>query len=169
MREIPLGRSGRVALIDDEDFGRVSSAGRWQFNMLGRNSHGVAYCYAQRKVPNGKGGSRTVMLHRFILDAPSGMMVDHLNHDGLDNRRCNLRLATRSENLANHRKGRGTSSRFLGVYWHKLGRKWAAGCSGAHLGMFANEVDAALAYDRAASRAFGAFASLNFPAAVSAA
>ena len=69
MREIPLGRSGRVALIDDEDFGRVSSAGRWQFNMLGRNSHGVAYCYAQRKVPNGKGGTRTVMLHRFILDA----------------------------------------------------------------------------------------------------
>lgn len=108
----------------------------------------------------------TLYMHRLILGAPSGADVDHINNDGLDNRRANLRLASRSQNLANTRKRAGTyTSQFKGVY--RARRKWAASIKvnqvRKSLGEYHSEEDAARAYDAAARAAWGPFARLNFP------
>jgi hypothetical protein len=93
------------------------------------------------------------------------MEVDHINGDGLDNRKSNLRLATRAQNGCNLRPQQGKSSRFKGVAWHVCG-KWRAHISPNRtqiaLGLFDDEIDAALAYDMAALAQFGEFARPNF-------
>ena len=73
--------------------------------------------YAVRGQRIGPADSKIVRLHRLIMDAPDGLLVDHRNGDSLDNRRSNLRLATHSQNQCNKRKRKNTSSRFSGVYW----------------------------------------------------
>ncbi len=103
-------------------------------------------------------------MHRQIMGAPAGMVVDHVNHKTLDNQRENLRVCTQSQNNANQRKTRG-ASRFKGVAWHKRTGKWHAriGKNGRrhHLGCFNNEALAAQAYNAAALEHFGEFALLN--------
>lgn len=113
-------------------------------------------------------------LHKIVMErklgAPldAGLEPDHRNRDRLDNRRENLRPATRSQNAANSAK-KGTSSVFRGVCWDKARERWTAGIKvdyrRRNLGRFDNEVDAALAHDAAAFTAFGEFAVLNFPEA----
>ncbi|MMZ67947.1 hypothetical protein D1872_305870 [compost metagenome] len=90
MREIPLTQ-GKVAIIDDEDFEKVS-AYKWCYSST------IGYAVS-RKVVNGK--RQPVLMHRLILDAPPGLVTDHINHDKLDNRKANLRLCTRHENNRN--------------------------------------------------------------------
>jgi hypothetical protein len=111
--------------------------------------------------------SKIVQLHRLIMDAPKGLLVDHRNGDSLDNRRANLRLATYSQNQYNKRKRKNTSSRFRGVYFNKEHRKWAAFISVAgkktYLGYFDSEIEAARVYDEAAKKHHGEFVRLNFP------
>lgn len=91
---------------------------------------------------------------------------DHVNRQPLDNRRPNLRGCTRSQNNAN-RHLRSGASEYRGVSWYKQIGKWYATCcingTSIHLGTFTDEIDAAKAYDRAALKAFGEFANLNFP------
>jgi hypothetical protein len=95
--------------------------------------------------------------------------VDHINHDGLDNRRANLRLATPSQNLGNKRPQRGGSSPYKGVSlqtsWHPIGRPWKASIDidgrTKSIGYFATEVEAANAYDEAAIAKWGDFALTN--------
>lgn len=109
---------------------------------------------------------RTVYMHRQIADAPAQLQIDHINHDKLDNRRANLRLCSSSENARNVSSRRGATSAYLGVSWHKASRKWLSQihinklC--VYLGTFESEMDAALAYDRAALKHFGEFANPNF-------
>jgi hypothetical protein len=83
-----------VALIDDEDVRLVTSF-RWSLNRV------TGYVLGHGRKPSGL--RTTVMLHRLIMDAPNGLDVDHINHDPLDCRRSNLRIATRSQNMQNRR------------------------------------------------------------------
>lgn len=164
VRTIQLTR-GFNTLVDEGDWPGLS---KWTWH-AGGGRNGV--WYAIRSVAIKKGDSKScdlVMMHGQIMDTPDGMETDHRNHDGLDNTRGNLRVATKSQNLGNTRKYRkagGTSSRFKGVHWHKAIEKWAAliRCGGRQqtIGYFDREEDAAMAYDQAAARVFGEFAKTN--------
>ena len=107
---------------------------------------------------------RRVLLHVLIMGELEGRTVDHINGNGLDNRRCNLRWATKSQQCQNNHVGRGRSI-FKGVSWAKRQRKWMATISingkNKHIGYFDNESDAARAYNKEAANNFGEFAWLN--------
>jgi hypothetical protein len=96
----------------------------------------------------------------------AGIVPDHINRNGLDNRRSNLRIANKQQNCWNSRD-RGGVSRFKGVHWKVAEGKWAAAISHdgirKHLGYFVSEREAAEAYDDAAITFQGEFAFLNFP------
>lgn len=108
-------------------------------------------------------------MHREILKVPDGMFVDHINHNGLDDRKANLRPATSAENNRNRRKStkRKYHSRFKGVSWNKDQKKWSARILFNHnkkfIGYFEDETEAAKAYDEAAKLYHKEFAVLNFP------
>lgn len=108
---------------------------------------------------------RSKRLARLIVDAPEGLVVDHINGNPLDNRRENLRLCTVKENNWNRRRRIGGSSRFKGV--SRAGNRWKAiiwpNGSQKYLGSYADPEEAARAYDRAAAEEYGEFACLNFP------
>lgn len=105
-------------------------------------------------------------LHRFILDAPKDMVVDHISRDISDNRRENLRICNHRENLLNSKSERGISS-YKGVQFNKRHNKWTASITFMgktfRIGTFTDEIEAAKAYDKKAKELFGEFAYLNFP------
>jgi hypothetical protein len=149
------GRTFRV-LIDAEDWDRVN-AREWFVTVLDRG----------RLVFS----SRKVLLHRFVMNAPDGVQVDHIHHDYCDLRKSELRFASQSQNAMNSRKQqRDTTSRFKGVSWYPRFGKWRASFNprnvGKHLGYCpgtpAGEVDCARLYDSAAREAYGEFALTNF-------
>lgn len=107
-------------------------------------------------------------MHRQIIDIPKYLVCDHLNGNGLDNRKANLRPATVSQNLCNRPKTKAkTRSIYKGLEWSKTQRKFKARIQINHrkiyLGSFDNELDAARAYDTAARKYHKEFAALNFP------
>jgi hypothetical protein len=156
--EIPLSQ-GKVALVSPEDADRVS-AFKWSA-LCPNPSRGKPKWYATRGDYSGQ-KRKAVWLHRFILDAPSGVEVDHINGDGLDCRRSNLRLATRAQNARNSKRG---DSRFKGVCATKWGWKAILVADGNQYvsKSFRTEIQAALAYDELAREHHGLFAWLNFP------
>lgn len=106
------------------------------------------------------------MLHRVIMNAPAGMEVDHIDGDGLNCRRYNLRICTRSQNRMNQRvRITPKLSIYKGVTFDKSRDKWCARIKyfgvTRNLGRFEHETDAAIAYNVAASKTFGEFARLN--------
>lgn len=158
MTEIPLTR-GYVTIIDDADAPFVA-----QHKWYASTRPGGFLPYAVRSVWTPERVKR-IYLHRVLMNAPTGLQVDHINHDSLDNRRCNLRIATSAENQANRVSERG--QKLKGAYLQARTGRWRAQISVnqkvLHLGCFATEEEAARAYDLAALEVFGEFASLNFP------
>ena len=107
-----------------------------------------------------------VGMHRLLLGINErSIVVDHKNGNGLDNRRCNIRPCTQSQNLMNRACFRGIS-KFIGVTWDKINNKWYASITKdkklKNLGRYEYEKDAANAYDKAAITLHGEFAKLNF-------
>jgi hypothetical protein len=155
MREIPLTQ-GKVALVDDADFEWLS---QWKWHA---DTGGSGLWYARG------GPSSGDYMHRIILSAPRGISVDHRDLDGLNNRRSNLRLATRNDNQHNRGPMSGSTSKFVGVSWDSTRDMWRAQiCNSGRnfaLGRFRSEVEAAKSYDRAARRLHGEFARCNFDA-----
>jgi hypothetical protein len=154
---VPLTQ-GKFAVIDATDAERVL-AFRWH----AQHCHGI--WYAARNAPRGTRPQK-VLMHRVVLgqECPE---VDHINGNGLDNRRSNLRPATRADNSHNCRIQVNNTSGFRGVSWCKRDQKWIAmirsNVRQLNLGRFATAEEAARAYDAAAVRLHGDFARLNFP------
>lgn len=157
MIKIPLPH-GKFALIDDDDFENIS-----QYKWYALKSRNTFYAYRQKWM-NGK--TISTIMHRMILNAPNGYEVDHINFNGLDNRKCNLRIASRSQNQANRPKTWDGTSKYKGVHWHKLNKRWIVQITiegkNINCGAYKDEIEAAIAYDRAAIQYFGEFAYLNF-------
>ncbi len=119
-----------------------------------------------RKVYAVSGGRVPEYLHRLIMGAQKGQIVDHINGNSLDNRKCNLRFATAKQNSVNSKARKNNLSGHKGVSWNVACRKWMAIIMNSgkryYLGVFTHKDRAAMAYDRAALFLHGEFAGLNF-------
>ncbi|MGW8565640.1 AP2 domain-containing protein [Isoptericola sp. NPDC055881] len=156
--EIPLSQ-GLVALVDAEDYDRVTASTPWAASV----SKGHAYAVHQESIRGGQ-RRRSILMHTLITGWP---YVDHINGNGLDNRRANLRPATHADNMHNYRRPRHNTSGFKGVSWRKAKGAWVANIKlhgrQRYLGAYATREEAARAYDVAALELHGEFARLNFP------
>lgn len=147
---IPLTQ-GRFAIVDEADAEMILNSGSWQVQASTNT------CYAKREENH-----RTILMHAVIAGS-SG--PDHVNRNGLDNRRINLRRATPAQNVANKPPTRRNTSGYKGVSWHQRGRKWRASIKAdgrmVSLGLFSDPAEAARAYNAAALELWGEFAWLN--------
>ena len=159
-RRIYLGE-GEWTIVDQKDY-YLLRAFKWIAYGSGYN------LYAVRNKKISPNGTKTVRLHREIMNAPAGLLVDHKNGNSLDNRRDNLRLATHFQNSCNARKSKSNfTSQYKGVQFRKKKNRWIAVIyyhqKAIWLGTFKSEIEAAKAYDAAAKKYHGEFARLNFP------
>jgi hypothetical protein len=147
------------ASVDDADYALVA-AYVWRLRMGGKNRYAVT-------IING----REVFMHRLIMDAAKGTIVDHIDGESLNNQRANLRFCTRAENFRNagHRQTPGRTSQYKGVWRVKdrCRRCWRSGITVnrvyKNIGSYWTEEEAARAYDAEANLLHGQFARLNFP------
>lgn len=144
------------ALVDDEDYEELSKF-KWYIDSGGHTHYGT------RSLPKTEKDHSAILMHREILGLKKGEVCDHIDGNGLNNQRNNLRKATISQNCAN-RISYG-SSKHLGVSWHKISKRWRAQIQKNgivfHLGSFESEEEAALAYNVVAKEKHKDFAKLN--------
>lgn len=157
---LPLTQ-GYVALVDADIYPELSKR-KWSVQINGPRAYEV-----RSDGPLGK--QKHIYLHHIVLPPKLGFTVDHRNSEApfrvLDERRCNLRYATKLQQQYNRRSQAGSASRFKGVSKHRS--RWAARIrmdgKVKSLGSFITQEEAAHAYDSAASKLHGEFARLNFP------
>ena len=166
MKEIVLTQ-GKVALVDDDDFEWLN-----KYNWHAAEGERDRTFYARKYIKeNGK--VKMLLLHRFIMGlSDSKAKVDHIDKNGLNNQRSNLRICTQQENSFNKRPCENKTSKYLGVYLRQVTKRgrlytyWRAEIKkdnkSIRLGYFKTEESAALAYDAKARELFGEFANPNF-------
>lgn len=163
IREIPLTK-GYVALVDAADYEWLN-----QWRWRARRSRGVVYAVRSAgRAARREGAACLIFMHRLVCEVPEGEVPDHKNGDGVDNRRCNLRAATFTQNAVNARH-RYNKTGYRGVTVASSSGRFVArtrdGGRNIPLGAYATPEEAARAYDAAARRLHGEFARLNFPEA----
>ncbi len=153
MKKIPLTQ-GKFAIVDSNIYKYLM---RWHWHTHRKGN----LFYACRKTKK-----KTIYMHRQILNAKKGESVDHRNHNGLDNRLVNIRLCTHQQNCQNQRKSKNGTSKYKGVSWNKIEKRWRAVVRSegelVHIGYYNSEIEAAKAYDKRALELFGEFAYCNF-------
>lgn len=156
---IPLG-NGKVTIVDELDYPLVAP-----YKWYACRSFNTWYARTSFSRFN-QGTRKAIDMHALIVPCPPGMVRDHRNGDGLDNRRENIRICTQSQNQQNRAHVINNTSGFKGVTWHRQMGKWQAAIKhknkSYHLGLFDLATDAARAYDRKARELFGEFARTNF-------
>ena len=159
MRVIKLTK-GYQTIVDDEDYDSLI-----KHNWCYADGYAVRGEYTHHK--NGKTTHKTVGIHRYIMNAPNGMEVDHRDGNKLDNRKQNLRICKQADNARNKSKLRNNSSGYIGVSWHKNNKKWGANARLNKklycLGYFSSAFEAAKVRDSFVRVHFNGFGRLNFP------
>ena len=162
MKELPLiskHHGGVVALVDDDDYEKVRVL-RWYLGREANPTNWQAVTFTRKP-------KRTVTaLHRMVMNATPGTYIDHIDNNGLNCQKSNLRFCTQSQNVARSRRFKKFSSKFRGVYWYTSGRGWRASVKKDGKKHFApriyeSEVEAAKAYNILAKHYHGQFAVLN--------
>lgn len=148
MKKIPLTK-GQFTLVDDEDYSYLN---QWKW-----------FCEFHMYAVRDYRGKRMKM-HRVIMDAPQGLEIDHIDGNGLNNQKQNLRIVTHAQNQKNMKKPITNTSGYKGVSWDQVRRKWVAyiwNGKSINLGGYSTKLEAAEAYDKAALSYFGDFAKTN--------
>jgi len=159
-RRIKLTR-GKYAIVDVDDFERLNRY-KWHCTRCGYAKRAV-----YKRCDNGR-RQVEIYMHKMVCPAPEGMIVDHINRKSHDNRKANLRVATQKQNVWNRKFVRkGGKTRYNGIRWDKNREKWQVRLTingrRESFGYYADEVEAARAYDRIAKKYRGEYAYLNFP------
>lgn len=154
--EVTLNKG--IKMLIDSDVWDLFKHKKW----FAVNSHARGNFYVMRA-----SYGKTETLHRLIMGVNDrNVFVDHINHNTLDNRKCNLRLCTRSENARNLNSHKDSISKYLGVTLHKNRNKWQTQIKingkNTYIGVFEKEIDAAMAYDKVAKIHHKQYANLNF-------
>lgn len=150
----------KFAQVDDEDF-EFLNQWKWYAYKHGR----TFYAYRANYQKNTK-RAWPISMHRQLLNLLNDKRaVDHIDHNGLNNQKENLRISIQGGNNCNKLSAKNSSSKYLGVSWHKINKNWVACITKnnkfKHLGSFNKEQDAAIAYNRAAKELHGEFANIN--------
>jgi hypothetical protein len=157
---VPLTQ-GYEAVIDACDVHLVDGVNWYAFVSRRKSDGSVRAVYAVTKIRRMDGGHRLMMMHNAIIGTSSGMEVDHVNGDGLCNRRVNLRAATKAQNSQNRRTNANSKSGIKGVRWNERAKKWhveiTANGTRHWIGYFATVETAADAYAQASIRYHGQF------------
>lgn len=169
MKEIKLSQEGKhrgkhVALVDDDIFDYIN---QWRWYVCKPKTSRCFYAVRLDYTNNRK----QTWMHRVILNTPANMIVDHIDHNGLNNQRNNIRNCTRTQN--NRNCLHTGKNKYMGIFHEKItrpsGKKYEyiiahISINGItkRIGVFPTEEKAALAYDNKAKELFGEFANLNF-------
>lgn len=143
MAQLILANTGNICLLDEEDYLRVHKLLWYEWHLPKQNTN-----YVRKKIDG-----KNILLHRFVMACPDHLFVDHIDGNGLDNRKENLRIVTKSQNNSNTKKRANATSKYSGVSWKSDRNKWVARGfhplikDYIHLGYFEFEIDAAQAYN----------------------
>ena len=157
MKKITLSR-GLFALVDDEDYEFLN-----QWKWYASYNKGTKSFYVVRNITLSDGTRKSLRMHRLILNCPDDMVVDHIHHDTLDNRRAHIRIVTHAMNLINRGKPIHNTSGYKGVTWHSSRGTWHARINinkkRICLGYYHDIRDAGLARAQAEEKYYGDFIS----------